>query len=279
MKWVKYPDLEPISRLKNEGRELYGKLVWLTEKRDGENVSLWLDDSGAPRISSHNQEDAGADIANRMKATPEFKRAVELLEDEKKYHRNLILYGELLKNISPTRIEPKRKHIHWIMFDILDADSGKWYHASKVYQLGYHFKIPTVRMVVLTRGDETPLKEGVERSLEWCKKHRREGVVGKAYGEEPIFFKEKIDLPKLPKIDRSAQDKPNYPPMPQETVIRALQHAYDECVKNGWEWKDKSKAMPLVAKHIALEGQEHLFSPPKSFYQLYIDTPLEVIKK
>lgn len=43
MTWKRYSDLEPIRRLRNEGRELYGQRVLLTEKRDGENVSLWLD--------------------------------------------------------------------------------------------------------------------------------------------------------------------------------------------------------------------------------------------
>ena len=41
MMWRKYYDLEPIRRLRNEGRELIGQFIDFTEKRDGENVSLW----------------------------------------------------------------------------------------------------------------------------------------------------------------------------------------------------------------------------------------------
>jgi len=95
MNWKRYVDLEPIRRLRNEGRELYGQHVILTEKRDGENVSLWLDEERNVRISSRRQEDAGADIQSRMKATPEYPKIVELLNDE--YQGNIIVYGELLK--------------------------------------------------------------------------------------------------------------------------------------------------------------------------------------
>ena len=52
--WRKYEDLEPVRRLRSEGRELLGKKLLLTEKRDGENVSLWLDEEGKVRISSRN---------------------------------------------------------------------------------------------------------------------------------------------------------------------------------------------------------------------------------
>jgi hypothetical protein len=277
-KWVKYPKLEPIRRLKNEGRELLGEHVVLTEKRDGECVSLWIDNSGEVRISSHNLEVADTDIANRMKAVPEYAKAVELIKDEQKYHRSLILYGELLKPVSPTRIEPKRKHLHWVMFDILDTETMLWDSYNKVYQLGYHFKIPVVKNVdeFIPEG-ELDLTAGVCHSLDWCKKHRREGVVGKVYGKTSIFFKEKIDLPKQTKIPKSQDMKAKYPPMPEDKILRTLQHAYDELTNNGIDWKDKSKAMPVVAKHFSVECKEHYYSPPKNIYQLYTDTPVEKI--
>ena len=43
MIWRKYSDLEPIRRLPEDGRELLGRQIFYTEKRDGENVSIWLD--------------------------------------------------------------------------------------------------------------------------------------------------------------------------------------------------------------------------------------------
>lgn len=35
-KWRKYVELDPMRRLKNEGRELLGKIVEFTEKRENE---------------------------------------------------------------------------------------------------------------------------------------------------------------------------------------------------------------------------------------------------
>ena len=39
-KWQGYPHLDRIHGMKNEGRELLGKTIFLQEKRDGENVSI-----------------------------------------------------------------------------------------------------------------------------------------------------------------------------------------------------------------------------------------------
>ena len=70
--WKRYVELEPIKRLKNEGRELLGKEIYITEKRDGENVSVWLDDSDTVHISSHNLVEASKDIVTRLQNTPEY---------------------------------------------------------------------------------------------------------------------------------------------------------------------------------------------------------------
>lgn len=278
MTWRKYPDVEPIRRLRNEGRELLGKPVYLTEKRDGENVSLWFDNY-AIRISSHNLEEASDDIKNRMARVPEYERALELLKSEMEYHRDIILYGELLKTVSPTRLEPKKKYPHWILFDIFDKITGRFDPYEKVYQLGFQFKIPVVRAFdKFVPPDINDLNYHVAYGLRWCARHKREGLVGKCYGVEEIFFKEKRDIPVLPKIPREGEVKPQYPAMPEDRILRGLQHAYDECVKNGWEWRDKSKAMPLVAKHLTLEAREHNFMVPRNIYNLYIDIPEEKIK-
>jgi len=66
MSWKKYRDLEPYKRLRYEGRELLGKIITLTEKRDGENVSVWLDEEGEPHISSRRLEEASSDIQSRI---------------------------------------------------------------------------------------------------------------------------------------------------------------------------------------------------------------------
>lgn len=271
--WKKYSDLEPVKRLRNEGRELLGQKVLLTEKRDGENVSLWLDEDKNVHISSRRQEEADEDIQSRMRGTPEYPKVCDLLNDE--YQGNIVVYGELLKHVSPTRIEPRRKHIHWILFDVWDCDLERYMPYNWVYQLAYHYKIPVVRIV-----DEfVPMSEGellgrIEDAKKWCRRHRREGVVGKNYHHQ-IFFKEKIDLPKRPKLKRPIK-RPEYPPMPEEKIIRALQHALDEVGEENW--KDKAVAMPIVARHIAAEAEEHNYERPRNIYSYYVNMPLETIK-
>lgn len=271
--WCRYKDLEPIRRLKNEGRELIGKTLTLTEKRDGENVSLWLDENGKPHISSHNLCEASSDIIVRFHATKEYSKALLLLKTEQEFHKNYILYGELLKEVGPTRIEPRRKKIQWVMFDIWDCDENRYLSYTQLYQTAFHYKIPVVRVVgfVVPVSIEN-LDEIIKKQLKWCKRHRREGIVGKDY-ENQIFFKEKIDLPKLPKIPRQPQLQ--FPPMPQEKIIRTLQHAYDEVGADNW--KNVKVAMPIVAKHFSIEAKEHNYSTPRNMFQLYTDTPLELI--
>lgn len=275
-RWVKYYELEPIKRLKNEGRELLGNTILLTEKRDGENVSIWLDDNNEVRISSHNLIEASADIVNRLKSTPEYHRAVSLLREEHElYDGDYILYGELLKLISPTHIEPKRKYIHWVLFDIYDCKANRYLHYNHLYQKAYHYKIPTVRVILAVKPysmDE--LYSAVNLALSWCKKHKREGIVGKDYTNQ-IFFKEKIDIPEVP-IILSAKKTVEYPPMPEERILRALQHAFD--VVGEHDWMDKSKAMPIIAKYLALEAREHNYAVPNNMYKIYLDTPIEKLK-
>lgn len=79
-----------------------------------------------------------------------------------------------------------------------------------------------------------------------------------------------------PKLNKPQTGEVDYPPMPEEKVIRALQHAFDEIGEENW--KITAKAMPVVARHIATEAREHYYAPPKNFFNYYINTPLEVIK-
>ncbi len=274
MSWQKYYDLDPIKRLRNEGRELLGKPIILTEKRDGENVSIWLDEKLEPHVSSHNMVNAEVNIISRFEATPEYKKAVQLLKDETKFENHFIFYGELLMTVGPTRIEPKRKYVHWVLFDIYDIVQKQYLTYTAVYQKAYHYKIPVVKAVdnfVPATLEELQVK--IEFFLKWCKRHRREGIVGKCY-ENQTFFKEKIDIPKLPKIPRQVQVQ--YPPMPTEKIIRSLQHAYDEIGEENW--KSVKIAMPIVAKHFSVEAKEHNFESPHNMYWLWVNTPIEQIQ-
>jgi len=277
-KWKKYKDSEPFKRLRNEGRELLGEIITITEKRDGENVSIWLDDDGATHISSRRLEDAEGDIRSRMMATPEWSKINELLHNEREYGNDFIAYGELLKGVSPTRIEPRRKHIHWILFDMWNVNLERYEAYNYLYQRAYQFKIPIVR--ALDEFSPATLEEvqiKVDEWLKWCRRHRREGIVGKTYYcDDQHFFKEKIDLPKRKRVSRKDRAKPLYPPMPEERILRALQHAFDEVGEENW--KNVKTAMPVVARHIATEAEEHNYNRPNNFYSYYVNTTIEQLR-
>lgn len=275
--WMRYTSLEPVKRLRYDGRELLGKTLTSTVKRDGENVSIWLDEYDTPHIASHNGEEAEPDIQNRMKLTPEYLKAVELIKDEKnQWHNDCILYGELMKTISPTRIEPKRKNIHWIMFDIWSKPERRYMDYTLVYQKGYHFKIPVVELVdTFIPLSLEELYAKVEEQKKWCRRHRKEGVVIKDYVNQ-VFTKEKVDLPKRPKLEKPQKGDVDYPPMTEERILRALQHAFDEVGEANW--KTTKIAMPVVARHIQTEATEHYFKVPTNFYGIYMNTPIELIK-
>jgi len=255
---------------------LLGHKVFLTEKRDGENVSVWLNENDEPVISSRRLIKASKDITERMIRTPEYEKAIDLVRSEKEYGREVIVYGELLKPISPTRIEPRKKHIHWILFDIFDVQAQRFYPYQLTAQRGNEFWIPTVRLVDYFQPFSMEyLEERIEKALKWCRRHHREGIVGKKYHGEQIFFKEKITLPKLPKLPRKTP-RVQLPPMPEDKIIRALQHAIDEVgIEN---WSNKAIAMPVVARHITTEAREHNFAVPKNIYMWYVTTPIEKLR-
>ena len=291
--WRSYGRLERLRSLPNEGRELLGVKITFTEKRDGENISVFLKEAveqPSVQISSHNLEDASSDIKARLLQTPEWMKIDTLLRTEStQYEKHYILFGELIKvGASPTRIEPAHKRPHWILFDAWDG--SRFLNYSQLYQLGYHYKIPIVKAlsigVFLSLED---LHAEIKKQLLWCRRHHREGIVGKTYGGNQIFFKEKIDLPEIPRNIRPVQVNPVYPPMPQERVLRALQHALDEmidakglstieyaAVEAGW--KDKAVVMPLIVKHLNVEAREHNFAMPKRPFEIYLVTPLEKIR-
>ena len=276
--WMRYTSLEPVKRLRYEGRELLGKTLYSTEKRDGSNVSLKLDELDVPHISSHNLEVAEDSIQNNFKLTPEYPKAIDLLMDERhQWHTECILYGELINaGVSPTRIERKKKKANWILFDIYDLTNRKYMDYTLIYQKAYHFHIPIVKLVdVFIPLSLEELYAKVEEQKAWCRKHSREGVVIKDYANQ-VFAKEKIDLPKRPKLEKPNKSDIDYPPMTEERILRALQHAFDEVGEANW--KTVKIAMPVIARHIQTEAAEHYYRIPQNFYSIYVNTPIELVK-
>lgn len=273
--WVKYPDLEPIRRLKAEGRELLGRDIYITEKRDGSNIGLWINKDEIV-ISSHNLMMADNNLVSMMESVPEYTKIVGFLREEKQnYNHNYIAYGELISGRGATRIERTKKKPHWILFDLRDCENNRFLGYNNIHQHAYHWKIPIVRALTLINlNTMEELQNEIHKWLTWCRKHFREGIVGKNYGDQ-IFFKEKIDLPKLEKI-KSESGKIQYPVMDEYTILRALKHAFD--VIGEENWKDVKIAMPEVAKQMEVEAGEHFFSVPRNMYKIYLETSVDKIR-
>lgn len=273
----KYRDLDHKRYLQYGGRELIGKFLVSTEKKDGECVPIWLNERQERKIGSRNQSIASGDITNRMMTTPEWELVQQLLLDEYlTYSKRYVVYGELDKEISPTRIEMRKKHLHWTMFDIYDLKAERYLGYSAVYQKAYDYGIPVVRLVDdLWLETLEELDEFCDSGIEWAKRHHREGVVIKCY-ENQVFFKVKRNLPKHKSTKTKGEIKPMLPPMPDDKCFRALVNAFIEVGEDDWD--DVRIAMPVVANHFSTEAREHYYSVPKNIFLWYKDIPVEDLK-
>lgn len=297
--WQRYIELERVKRLKEEGRELLGEYVYIFEKRDGENISMWLEENSSVipeghmiHVSSHNMVNADPNIISRLVNTPEYSKAMELLRTElMTFSRHYILFGELVnKGKGPTRVEPTHKYAHWYLFDIYDIDTGHYLPYPLVHQLAYHYRLPCIdAFETWTLWKMEDLDPKIAEWKTWAKRHKREGVVGKVYKDGVLIgFKEKIDLPDLPPEPRAIREKATFPPMPEDRILRALQHAWDNLRDQNNNlspesleaiWKDKAIVMPVIAKYLGVEAREHNFNPPRNIFEIYLNTDIAKIRE
>lgn len=263
IKWRPYPDMESLQGLKFNGNEFVGREISITEKRDGANVAVWFDpDSQMVIVSSHHNSSADLRVQGTMRQLPIWKNLEKCVIE----NPNLVLYGELMVvGKTPTQVEPANKEASWMMFDVYDYIGERFVDWKTARLIGDKYLIPMVQeLSCFIPSDIQFLLEARDYRLKWCKENNREGIVIKCY-ETQLFAKEKNFIPKPLKEPKKLKEK--LPEMPEETIQRALQHAYEEV--GAENWNDKSKAMPIVAKHFELEAREHTYEPPRDFYGLY----------
>lgn len=265
--WMRYPHFGRIMQLKDNGRELIGEMIFWTVKRDGSNITISYDDNHNVRISSHNIEYAQADLTALTLATKQYKKALAMLDDEPTH----LFYYELIPiGSTPTRIEPSHKIPQLILLDIHDGQ--RWLSYNYCHQVAYHHKIPIVPLIdAMVYNSLNDLFDHRDEMMKWCKRHRREGVVGKAYYSNPQYFvKEKIDLPKLQKIEREPVDgRPELPPMPLDKLMNAIEQAEYDVTHNGGNFTQPKDAMPVVARYVSTQAREHFYSPPRDIFMYY----------
>jgi len=279
----RYLELNRISHLRHDGRELLGKYIYFTEKRDGSCLAVWL--KLLPRwkrflnrisrkrypckyqivVSSRNMEFAEKLIKGDFYKCADSIFVLKYLNDNPTH----IVFGELLrKGLSPTRIENHEK-VEFIVFDIFDGE--RFLGFQQVHQFCYHYNMKCVRL--FGEGRFTSMKSLLkyrDKMLKLCKKEKREGVVIKTFqeGNKPLYCKEKLDIARSRGKPKLEKGKPQFPPLPFSEAIGAVDKAYADLGKN---FSDKNKAMPLVARYIQLEMKKHLCSKPEiNFYNLYV---------
>lgn len=276
MPWKEYYKMGRIEQLRNSGREFIGKHLFVTVKRDGKNVPIYRNpNTDFVGIGSHHKACAEGNIQAGVKLCLEYPKVVEMLE-EFDHHVLYFEYmegGKKLKK-SPTRIEMPRKKYSLILIDIYDLHAEKYLSYNFCYQQAHRYRIPIVDLLdQVTPMNIDEVYDIKRKWLPWCSKHHREGVCIKDYYSDPqLFVKEKIDLPKrVNEPKEPKEDRPKLPPMPEEKIKTAIERAFHECRENGEDVKNNAHIMPRIARHVATEAREHMYSTPKNLYNRYID--------
>lgn len=260
-----YPSLERSSRLFPNVRILLGKLIYWTEKRDGSNVGAYIKDDTLLFRSRH-QDLASFDILRSIKNTGYVENLRECICD-----LNIMPFFELLqKGKSPTYTEFHKKD-DISVFDMWNLKSQQWLNYTQIYQFCYQYNLPSINLYGMSRHLNMKTFEKFRiRMLKHAKKSGREGVVGKVYGPEPIFFKEKLDLPNLRKCKISIEDGAvQLPPLSISEIQGAVHKVYTDI---GIEkFLDKKIAMPLIARYANEEATKHLCSKAKNLFEFYLE--------
>lgn len=269
MSFKTYYDMGRIDQLRNSGRELIGKELHITVKRDGENCCIYRNpNSTMVHISSHHQAIADDNIRSVVKATEEYPKILEILEENENY---LVYVEHMRKGRGPVKIEMAKTHGFLVLVDIYDLKQERYMSYNYVYQQAHKYKIPIVDLLEIVQPQSIEeLSEIRDKWLSWCKTHHREGVVIKQYkGEFQIFAKEKIDLPE--KKLKVRDNRPQLPAMPEEKIKSGVEQGIAEVLRKGIDPKNPKESMPIIARYVSTEAREHNYTSPKNIYKYYLE--------
>lgn len=278
---IKYPHLERIYNLKPNPEILLGQEIFWTEKRDGSNIGCYLNEEGL-QLRSRNLDKASEDFYKAFNASDQANGVLELLQDASNWGNEYVIFGELLTiGKSPTRIETHEKN-EFIVFDIWDSKHQQFMSYNAMYQQCYHFGLPVVELYGTCN---VPTVEALyqfkDQMLAKALELKREGVVGKAWGETPFnrgdgagcsrfitYFKEKNDLPALEKVPRlEVEGKIILPALPDSEIYGAIEKVRTDIGDE--KFKEIRSAMPLIAKYIGEECKKHNSTAPKNIHKYY----------
>jgi hypothetical protein len=273
-----YPEMNRITMLYPSPQVMLGEEIYWTEKRDGSQLRIALDD-GEIQIATHHLDDASEQFKGYLKSTEQYSAIEQLLRDTNglcenpaaNFNFGAVIFGELLsKGKSPARFEHHDK-CEFVIFDIWSAKDERFLSYNSVYQQAYHYSLPIVECWSMTRHiNMDSLMTERDKMLTMAKEKGREGVVLKNYHSQ-IFAKEKLDTPVIPRVVIE-DGTPRLPQLPDSEVLGAIAKVHTDL---GEVFMDKKIAMPAIAKYVSEEQDKHICSKPAnslfSYYQSYIE--------
>jgi hypothetical protein len=274
-----YPHIPLLESMKPTKRILLGKRLFWTEKKDGENVHIWMNKNQyAPtsdpfiQISSRHMLDASPEIKKKVMDSEDYIKVAQMLKDNPTW---VIYVEECQKGRSVTGIETYDRN-YLFLFDILDRTTNTFFNYTFIYQQAFHYGIPIVALYAETR--HRTIKDLLKFSnhvYEQCLAVRLEGMVVKAYcdsefGEHGLLqAKVKLDIPR-PKKVKIVQGEPIYPAMPHSEVMGTINKVHQDLGNE--KFQDVKIAMPMIATEIGKARKQHFFSSPeKKLFSYYLE--------
>lgn len=281
---IRYPELSQALFMYPGPQILLGHDLYWTIKEDGSNIGCYLNESGEVQFRTRNMDKASPDFYKYMVGTEEYPKIKDLLESAADWNTEYVIFGELLtKGKSPTRVELHEK-TRFVAFDLYDARHDTLISYNTLHQQCHHFDLPVVELLGTCRViDLRSLWEFRDQMLDICRERRKEGTVAKGWdksykpdsslhsGRGLLYFKEKLDTPKLEKLPRVVQDGAiQLPPLPESEVFGAIEKVRADI--GDTDFMDIKKAMPLVAQYVGEEMKKHQCTgPTRKLFEYYKD--------
>ena len=263
---IRYPSLNRIAQLYPSPEVVLNRIIYWTEKRDGINLGVYLDEKEEINVRTRNLIRGERRIIKILQNTKQYSNIKDLLTDR------FVVFGELLmKGKSPTRIE-FHKEDQFIIFDIWSLENKGFLTYNLMKGLTNLYELPTVQLYTMSLHKSLDSLFNIrDDMLSLAKVNGREGVVGKVYENGTVFkyFKEKIMLPKLIKTKVVVQDKPE---LPEFEIMGSVSKVFADLSLE--DFKNVRIAMPMIANYAAEESKKHGCSKCKNlfrFYQLFLE--------
>jgi hypothetical protein len=273
---IKYPEVEYPDDLDIWPHRFGEYDVFVEEKRDGSQTSIWFDGERM-WVSSRNQKSAiFAPNVMKLQEYELWERWLLGLSDPTRY----VVFGEYIpRGYGPTKIEGFNEYEQFVVFDIYDRKAGGFLRVEEVLKIADILNVPRVAVVGMFFQNPDVIKLIEYEILPRLK--QREGVVLKIYHPyKPIMaYVAKMRIPLL-KAQSAGSKKQSaggvtdisLPPIPDEKIMRAINNCF-HAEFNGDinSFMDKKTVMPKVVEYVKIECQEHGFSMPKGnrIFEIY----------